>query len=228
MPRTPLPEIIRKLRARYGPPKRMPASGPFELIVWENVAYLVDDERRAQVFRALKQRVGSTPQAVLRASKKLILELIAPGGLNASQRLSKLRAASETMIDIGLARMRTLLRENAAEAKKLLKRFPGIGDPGADKILLFCKSQPSLAPDSNAVRVLVRLGYGKEHKSYAQTYRTVTEAVRAELPRDYNWLVVAHQLLRRHGQETCKRSAPRCEECPLTADCAWYLARWGR
>src|SRR6266550_3524464 len=169
MPRTPLPEIIRKLRARYGPPKRMPASGPFELIVWENVAYLVDDERRAQVFRALKQR------------------------------LEKLRDASETMIDIGLARMRTLLRENAVEAKKVLKRFPGIGEPGADKILLFCKSQPSLAPDSNAVRVLVRLGYGKEHKSYAQTYRGVTEAVRAELPRDYNWLVIAHQLLRRHG-----------------------------
>ena len=78
------------------------------------------------------------------------------------------------------------------------------------------------------MRVLVRLGYGKEHKSYAQTYRSVTEAVRAELPRDYNWLIIAHQLLRRHGQETCKRSAPRCEECPLTADCAWYLARWGR
>jgi len=228
MPRTPLPEIIRKLRARYGPPKRMPASGPFELIVWENVAYLVDDERRAQVFRALKQRAGSTPQAVLRAPKKLVLELIGPGGMNPAQRFEKLRAASVTMIEIGLARMRTLLRENAAEAKKLLKRFPGIGEPGADKILLFCKSQPTLAPDSNAVRVLVRLGYGKEHKSYAQTYRSVTEAVRAELPRDYNWLVIAHQLLRRHGQETCKRSAPRCEECPLTADCAWYLARWGR
>src|SRR5207247_10889896 len=81
MPRTPLPEIIRKLRARYGPPKRMPASGPFELIVWENVAYLVDDERRAQVFRALKQRVGSTPQAVLRAPKTLVLQLIGPGGM---------------------------------------------------------------------------------------------------------------------------------------------------
>src|SRR5438552_18296107 len=104
MPRTPLPEIIRKLRARYGPPKRMPASGPFELIVWENVAYLVDDERRAQVFGALKQRVGSTPQAVLRAPKKLIPQLIAPGALHAEQRPPKLRAASETLLDLDLAR----------------------------------------------------------------------------------------------------------------------------
>src|SRR2546430_15202435 len=154
MPRTPLPEIIRKLRARSGPPRRRPASGPFELIVWENVAYLVDDERRAQVFRALKQRVGSTPQAVLRAPKKLVLELIGPGGMNAAQRLNKLRAASETMIDIGLARMRALLRENAVEAKKLLKRFPGIGEPGPGKSPLFCKSHPSRAPHPNPGRRL--------------------------------------------------------------------------
>src|SRR2546427_12189412 len=112
MPRTPLPEIVRKLRARYGPPKRMPASGPFELIVWENVAYLVDDERRAQVFRALKQRAGSTPQAVLRAPKKLVLELIGPGGLNPAQRLEKLPAASETTSEGGLAPVPHLPPEN--------------------------------------------------------------------------------------------------------------------
>src|SRR5207245_4420870 len=122
MPRTPLPEIVRKLRARYGPPKRMPASGPFELIVWENVAYLVDDERRAQVFRALKQRAGSTPQAVLRAPKKLVLELIGPGGLNPAQRLEQLRAASETMIEIRLAALGPLLRRQAADAKHVPER----------------------------------------------------------------------------------------------------------
>ena len=32
----------------------------------------------------------------------------------------------------------------------------------------------------------------------------------------------AHVLFRRHGQEICKRSAPRCELCPLRGDCAWY------
>src|SRR5881397_4393862 len=63
MPRTPLPEIIRKLRARYGPPKRMPASGPFELIVWENVAYLVDDERRLHPAGGAARAQEADPRA---------------------------------------------------------------------------------------------------------------------------------------------------------------------
>ena len=38
----------------------------------------------------------------------------------------------------------------------ILKRFPGIGDPGADKILLCSRGAATLAPESNALRVLLR------------------------------------------------------------------------
>ena len=81
----------------------------------------------------------------------------------------------------------------------------------------------TLAPDSNALRVLLRLGYGDESKNYAKTYRSAVNATNAEL-RDAKFAQRAHILLRRHGQEVCKRSAPRCEVCPLRGECAWYLA----
>jgi endonuclease III len=29
----------------------------------------------------------------------------------------------------------------------------------------------------------------------------------------------AHLLLKRHGQELCRRTRPRCAECPLAAGC---------
>ena len=57
-----------------------------------------------------------------------------------------------------------------AEARKILRSFPGIGEPGAEKVLLFSGRQALLAPDSNALRVLVRLGLVREEKSYARTY----------------------------------------------------------
>src|SRR2546426_12509444 len=64
----------------------------------------------------------------------------------------------------------TLFRSRSpAEARKILKRFPGIGDPGADKILLFCRGGQGLGPDSNALRVLVRLGRSEEHTSELQS-----------------------------------------------------------
>src|SRR5712691_9919364 len=195
-PTLPLRAYIDRLRALYGRPKRPIPSGPFEWIIWEHVAVAPDDEPRALVFRNLRQKIGTTPQAILRTPKPKMLELLAPGGPNAAQRLARLREAAELMIEIGLARVRTLVRESPAEAKKLLKRFQGIGETGADRILLFCRTQATLAPEANGLRVLERLGYGKP-ASGAAANRHVEQALAPELPRDYNWLIQAHQLLRR-------------------------------
>jgi endonuclease III len=225
-PTLPLRVYIDRLRVLYGRPKRPIPSGPFEWIIWEHVASVPDDEQRALVFRTLRQKIGTTPQAILRTPKPKMLELLAPGGPNGSTRLARLREAAELMIEIGLARVRTLVRENPGEAKKLLKRFKGIGEPGAERILLFCRTQATLAPEANGLRVLNRIGYGKPNANGPAAYRQITDALSPDLPRDYNWLIQAHQLLRRHGQDVC-RTTPRCEVCPLAPDCAWFR-RGGR
>jgi len=220
-PTLPLRVYIDRLRGLYGRPKRPIPSGPFEWIIWEHVAAVPDDEQRALVFRTLRQKIGTTPQAILRTPKPKMLELLAPGGPNPTPRLDRLREAAELMIEIGLARVRTLVRESPVEAKKLLKRFKGIGEPGAERILLFCRTQATLAPEANGLRVLNRIGYGKPNANGPTAYRQITEALAPELPRDYNWLIQAHQLLRRHGQDIC-RATPRCDACPLAPDCAWF------
>jgi endonuclease-3 len=87
---------------------------------------------------------------------------------------------------------------------------------------------PALALDSNGLRVLLRLGFGKEEKSYAKSYRSAREAAQAQLESDFDVLIEAHQLLRRHGQELCKRNEPRCDACPLRKECAYYGKVTGR
>ena len=67
-----------------------------------------------------------------------------------------------------------------------LKRSPAIGDPGMTKILLFCRAFPIPALESNGLRVLVRLGYGKEKPNYSATYRLVQEAIEGELIKEYS------------------------------------------
>ena len=49
------------------------------------------------------------------------------------------------------------------------------------------------------VPVLVRNGFGEERKSYALTYRSMREAVRAELPANCSMLQRAQLLLRRRA-----------------------------
>ena len=222
-PRTRLKEIVAGLEKLYGKPSLFPTKDPWELILRENAAYLVDDTTREEVFRLLKSRVGLSPDALLGAPYERVVEAIRGGGMRPPERANKLLEAAEIAREVGLAELRRLAKQGGPAARKVLKRFPGIGEPGADKLLLAAGGAITLAPESNGLRVLVRLGYAKEDKSYTKTYRSAAEAVAPELPSDQTWLVAAHRLLRRHGQETCLRSEPRCDVCPLARVCAYAL-----
>ena len=108
------------------------------------------------------------------------------------------------------------------KAVKALKKFPSIGTPGAEKILLFTRSHPVLGLESNGLRVALRLGFGEEQRNYSATYASVREAIRDQLPKDCDFLINAHLLLRRHGRELCKSSNPAYDLCPLKIDCRYY------
>ena len=105
------------------------------------------------------------------------------------------------------------------KARALLKMFPVIGDPGADKILLLSGIAPRPALDSNGVRSLARLGFFKEQPSYDRSYKAAIEVPVSSGQADRDWLVDAHLLLRELGKTTCKRGEPICTACPLDAIC---------
>src|SRR5947207_1963647 len=94
-----LDDILKTLLRHHGPPKMLETIEPFELIVLENCAYLVDDEKRLRTFRDLKKKIGSSPKAILKASPAKLLEAIRDGGLFPEQRARKLRKAAQLAID---------------------------------------------------------------------------------------------------------------------------------
>jgi endonuclease III len=192
------------------------------MILWENVAYLADDERRREAFQILKKSVGTEPARILSASKDALLE-VTRYGILADQFAKKLRACAQIVLEEYDGDLRPVLKMPFPKAKKALQKFPGIGEPGAEKIILFTRSYPVLALESNGLRVLLRLGFGEEDKSYPKTYRIVQQAIDAELDKDFSKLIEAHLLLRRHGQVLCKRTKPECINCPLASACDFYL-----
>jgi endonuclease-3 len=226
MPRIPLPQVIERLEVFHGEPDPPEAADPWEMIVWENVAYLIDDERRREAMAALRKRIGAKPEEIRAAPAQQLLEA-AGRGILPEQSVEKLRRSAEIALDQFSGDLRPILKLPLTLAKKALKQFPAIGDPGAEKILLFCRAFPILALDSNGLRVLVRLGFGEEKPNYSVTYRLVREAIEQEVIKEYPWLIKAHQLLRRHGQELCRRSKPQCEACPLLKACPWPIAQAG-
>jgi endonuclease III len=215
-------KIIDEFEEFYGRPEPPKVTDPFGMILLENVAYLLSDDRREQAFNALRERVGLTPPEILMAHEETLLEVAHLGGMHPAARVEKLRRIAQIALQEFDGDLDRALKQPLTQAKKSLKKFPGIGDPGTEKILLISRTHPILALDSNGLRVLLRLGYGEERKSYSSTYRSAQEAVENELKRDYDWLIAAHQLLRRHGQELCKTARPLCSRCPVKSNCRYY------
>ena len=218
-----LSRVVDGLRRHYGRVAPPPAKGAFALVLWEKVAYLADDATRRTAFRALEQRVGLTPRAILAADPELLREIAELGGkVGIVERAQRMRDAAELVIGEFDGSLDGALARPLRDAKRSLQKIYGIGEPGAEKILLLTRSHRVLPLDSNGARALCRIGYGAEHKSYSAMYRSVTGAARPELVDDYDWLIDAHVLLRHHGQELCKTSQPRCEQCPIAGDCAYF------
>ncbi|HEV8358668.1 MAG TPA: hypothetical protein VGQ17_18085 [Gemmatimonadales bacterium] len=219
-PRWPLQDAVARLERHYGKPAPLRATDPFAMVLWECCAYLVDDGRRRRVYDRLVKATGGDPARIAAVKPGALAELIAAdGGMRPPMRAEKLQRAANLALDQGRAELRALCRTDAAKARKVLVKFPNIGGPGADRILMVAGSLKTVAPDSNGARVLVRLGFGREDARYDRMYRSVVEATLPELPDDPAWWTRAHQLLRQHGQTLCKTTAPRCGECPLAPSC---------
>ena len=98
-----------------------------------------------------------------------------------------------------------------------MKKFSNIADPGADRILLFAGIAPIAAVPSNCPQVLVRILHGQERENYGVNYREAQQAIAAEVPETLDARKRAYLLLKRHGQEICKRTKPKCEKCPVNS-----------
>jgi endonuclease III len=214
-----LPQLLDALRRHHGPLSPPPAHTAFELVLWEKVAYLASDERRAAVFALLRQRVGLTAQAILAANRTLIVDILETGGMNAAERASHVIATAEMVVAEFDGALETICAGPVGAATKQLKRIHGIADPGAEKILLLTRSHPVLGLDSNGLRVLTRLGYGTVARNYATTYRSATASALAELGGEIDSLIDAHLTLRRHGQTVCRTVNPHCGACVLRQEC---------
>lgn len=216
-------KVTAVLRRHYGDPELLPARGPFELILWENACYLLSDERRAKVFEGLRAQVGLDPKAILKAPQATLLALAKLGGMQPETRVIRWREIARITVNQFGGDLDRILREPYENAKKALKAFPSIGDPGAEKILLFSGVHRGLPLESNGLRVLTRVGFGRVQKSYSSTYRSVQEALQDKLPGNGRDLLTAHLLLRLHGKKYCRNNSPLCRTCPLSVQCAYPL-----
>jgi endonuclease III len=231
-----LGRVLDALEGLYGRQKAAGPADPYEAILFLNCGYPATDVSCSRGFVALRREVGLAPDDILAASDAALAALMRLGGILPEQRAERLKRIAHTVQhDCGgdlTAALRRRLREERQRpgggvrgAKKLLQQFPAIGEPSAEKILLFAGLVPVAAVPSAFVVVPARLWRGDQEANYSADYRTGRDILSAALPESFDARQRAYLLLKKHGQEICKRSAPRCEVCPVTGDCLYLQAR---
>jgi len=229
-------EILEALEKMYGPQRAAGPADPYEMIVYLNCGYPASDAWCSKGFDALKREVGLNPKEILAAPKSKLAKLLRLGGIVPELRGARLKEIARKVKaqfggDLGAAlkKRMQLEKEQAGKgirgAKKVLQEFPTIGEPSAEKILLFSKLAPVAALPSAFVEVPARLWFGKAGKNYAADYRAAREILSAGLAETFAARQSAYLLLKKHGQQTCKRSHPKCEICPLIGHCAYIQLR---
>jgi len=220
------------LERLYGPQKAAGPSDPYEMILYLNSGYPATDGTCSKGFDALKREVGLKPGKILAAPPAKLAKCLRLGGIVPELRAKKLKEIARIVNSEFDGDLKAVLKKCMQEekkqrgqgvraAKKVLRNFPVIGEPGADKILLFAKLAPVVAVPSASVAVPVRLWFGQEGKNYAADYRRVRDKLNGELPEMFEARQRAYILLKKHGHEICKKAAPKCQICPLTAQCAY-------
>lgn len=222
MTTTTLGRLLATLRRCYGEPAPPVVTHPFQMILWEAVGYLCTDAQRKAAFDALRARVGLEPEAIANASDATLHAVARLGGaMAADSRGRRMRQSAELVLRRWDGDLESALRLPESKARKALTEFGGIGEPGADKILVFNGKARRLALDSNGLRVLGRVGLITEEKDYSKTYRNAQQSLGPALPKGRDALISAYQLLRQHGQVLCKTNAPACHVCLLRPSCRY-------
>ncbi|HLH07850.1 MAG TPA: hypothetical protein VKW78_11485 [Terriglobales bacterium] len=217
-----IPKLLDKLEKIYGVQTPAFPTDPYEFIVWWQCGYPASDAACAKGWQQLKAQVGIEAGDLLKASPKILSGALRAGGMVPEIRAERLKEIARIVQDEYGGDLRAGLAGPISKTRKTLKRFPGIADPGADRILLFARIAPVAAIPSNCPHVLSRLLQGKDAYSYNTDYREAQEAISAAVPEKFEARSRAYLLIKQHGQQTCKRTNPQCGSCPISTDCAFY------
>jgi endonuclease III len=216
-------ELLDALAATYGEQVAAWPVDPYLFLVWLHCGYPASEARCAKGWESLTSQIGVEVDKILAANPAKLADALKSGGMVPELRAMRLKEIAERVSrQYGGDLLGGLRGLPLAMVRPALKQFPNIADPGADRILLFAGISPVAAVPSNCPHVLVRIRAGRERENYVATYGEAQRMIEDGLPATFDSRIRAYLLLKHHGHEICKSSKPKCDHCPVAAECAFF------
>lgn len=147
--------------------------------------------------------LAKTPQEMINISEGDLANAIYPVGFykNKAKQIIEL---SKTIVE--------KLNGKVPDTIENLTKFNGVGRKTANLVLAKGFGIPAICVDVHVHRIFNRIGYVN-----TKTPDETEFALREKLPQKY-WLDI-NTLMVTHGQNVCKPTKPKCDECPIREYC---------
>jgi endonuclease-3 related protein len=206
-----LKEVYQRLFDALGPQHWWPGQSPFEVMVgavlvqntnWQNVEKAIENLREADLLE---------PHALYEVPCEELEELIRPSGYYRIK-ARRLHNLLKLLVDRYGGSLEAMFSAELPSLRNELLTVQGIGPETADSILLYAGGLPVFVVDTYTHRVLARHAW----IGFDADYRMIQDYFQESLPEDPALYNEYHALLVRVGKDYCRKSSPKCDQCPLS------------
>lgn len=181
---------------------------PWAVLVSELMLQQTQVARVAPRYLAFLERF---PTATACAEAPVAEVVRAWAGLGYNRRAVNLHRAAEVVVAEHAGRLPDHLDD--------LLALPGVGPYTARAVLAFAFERDHGVVDTNAARFLARAAAG-----HRLTPRAAQQLADELVPLGHGW--AWNQAVLDLGSQVCTKRAPRCDDCPIAASCAWARTRF--
>lgn len=206
----PFLRIYDRLYAHFGPQSWWPGETPLEVMVgavltqntnWTNVEKAIDNLKAGGQFSFAG--LHSMPQ-------ELLAEHIRPSGYY-NIKAGRLKNLFQMIVDEYEGELEFLFSDSLEDSRENLLKVKGVGPETADSILLYAAEKPIFVIDTYTHRIFSRHQLVEEDTDYFNLQQEFMDS----LPEDVSLFNEYHALIVAVAKKFCKKTNPRCSECPL-------------
>ncbi len=203
-----VPEILRLLAESY--PKvqtELHYHTTFELLLAVILSAQTTDRQVNTITAGLFPLIKEGPRAVLAMGQERLAEAIQSCGLY-RQKSRQIIKTCRLLVE--------QYEEEVPRTREELMLLPGVGRKTANIILSTAFGIPAFGVDTHVMRVSRRLGL-----AVGKNPRSIEDEL-CKLISPSLWAETHHRFIA-HGRTTCRAPKPKCINCPLAANCIFYL-----
>ncbi|MEA3467507.1 MAG: endonuclease III domain-containing protein [Thermodesulfobacteriota bacterium] len=202
--------VYDRLYAHFGPQNWWPGETPLEVMVG---AVLTQNTNWSNVEKAignLKDGGQLSFSNLQDMPLELLAEQIRPSGYY-NIKASRLKNLLQMIVEEYEGELEFLFADSLENSRENLLKVKGVGPETADSILLYAAGKPVFVIDTYTHRVFSRHQLVEEENDYY----TLQQEFMDRLPEDVSLFNEYHALIVAVAKEFCKKTNPRCSECPL-------------